>query len=557
MLIYNHDKEFIGIDVNDLQKLHYRSFNDLLNHCSDFADLFVKKPGYIHNFKNFNWIDFVMHSDSDESKVLVSANDKTFSATLNISTVYLKDHPGEPAYLVELLHLKSLHDGDTIPSLETLETQHHIPDELPKFDEMEPTTLVEPDPLDVPEYGDFDTLETQQDAAIYNPESPFLADIAETPHNTTTPEIPVFETPPTPDSLHEKAKHSTLPTTSSTAHNLNPEEEHLLQQHLNVDLHYRYTPQIAADELGLPVDLIEEFIGDFITQAYEFKEELFASISDQNFDNIKNLSHKLKGVAANLRIDDAFEVLTLLNTTHDIDEARTYLKYFYNTIAKLGGKEIDSDSDVTPTSTPLTEDPAPSTTISDDNTPDEENDDLYRLDVKEHHEPPAAMPVDTDASDQNDDELYSFDTLVKKDETLPALEVAINHDTIHSDPFQESDQTDMANDTQTIEEAIEPYRDIHYNQSKAAYELGIDPDFITELKDDFIMQTLTQEEAFQSALNHDDMLRYKTLALELKGVSDNLRIDDISLTLEELIKSHSTQEARHAVNQLFHYVKQL
>ena len=70
-------------------------------------------------------------------------------------------------------------------------------------------------------------------------------------------------------------------------------------------------------------------------------------------------------------------------------------------------------------------------------------------------------------------------------------------------------------------------------------------------------QTLTQEEAFQEALDHHDAHRYKALALELKGVSDNLHINDISSTLEELIKSHSTHEAQHSVNQLFHYIKQL
>ena len=33
---------------------------------------------------------------------------------------------------------------------------------------------------------------------------------------------------------------------------------------LHVSKDYVYNPQVASDELGLPVDLIEEFIGDFI-----------------------------------------------------------------------------------------------------------------------------------------------------------------------------------------------------------------------------------------------------------------------------------------------------
>ena len=545
MLIYNHNKEFIGIDVNDLQKLHYRSFNDLLNNCSDFADLFVKKPGYIHNFKNFNWIDFVIHSDSDDSNVLISANQKTFSATLNIQTVYLKDAPGEPSYLVELQHLKSLSDDDSVVSAKPFEEEHAIPAELPKFDEMEPTTLVEPDPLDVPDYSDFDTLEEQPDTALYNPESPFLAD---------APEIPTFE--PTPSSKppqEEPSKRSAPSQTFDTLNSLTPEENQLLQKQLSVDLNYCYTPQIAADELGLPVDLIEEFIGDFITQAHEFKEELFTSVSDHNFDNIKNLSHKLKGVAANLRIDDAFEVLTLLNTTHDITEAQTYLKYFYNTIAKLSGTEADESVTPTPIPTSVDDTTDLAADVDDISPPSDhlpqEPEELYPLETKEHQEELKVVAT-TDTTPQ-DDGLYSFDTLIKRDEEPPDLEIAVND---HTTLPQESVQTATH---PAVQETETPYRKIYYNQSKAADELGIDPVFITELKDDFITQTLAHEEAFQTALHHDDAQRYKTLALELKGVSDNLHIDDISSTLEEVIASRSTHDAQHAVNQLFHYIKQL
>ncbi|RUM62919.1 MAG: hypothetical protein DSZ03_05960 [Sulfurimonas sp.] len=553
MLIYNHNKEFIGIDVNDLQKLHYRSFSDLLNTCSDFADLFVKKPGFIHNFKNFNWIDFVMHSDSDASNVLISANQKTFSATLNISTIYLTDAPGEPGFLVELCHLKSLQDDDAPASEPAFENTRPILAELPEFDEMEPTTLVEPDPLDVPEYSDFDTLDDEQHAAIYNPESSFLADNREMSHTPpAAPEIPTFETSPS-DIGASNVPPPLTPSSpvSGSTDNLSLEEEALLQQHLHVDLNYCYTPQTAADELGLPVDLIEEFIGDFIAQAYEFKDELFTSIDNHNFDNIKNLSHKLKGVAANLRIDDSFEVLTLLNTTHDIDEAATYLKYFYNTIAKLGGKEIDAYRDDIPSAAT-----APSPTEETEETPSHtdtpDDDTLYAFETKASAQVPAEDPHTVPSAHEDpehDNSLYHFDTLIKRDATLPSLEVALGGG---DGQELQNTQNDTADNTPK-----EPYGHIHYNQSKAAYELGISPDFITELKEDFIAQTQSLESAFQTALSQDDAQRYKSLALELKGVSDNLHIDDISSTLEALINSDATPDAQHAVNRLFHYIKQL
>ena len=82
MLFYNHKQEFIGIDEEGLKLLNYASLEDLLNVCSDVADLFAKEPGYIHNFKSFGWIDFLLHADSDARSAIVHGNGRTFSCTL-------------------------------------------------------------------------------------------------------------------------------------------------------------------------------------------------------------------------------------------------------------------------------------------------------------------------------------------------------------------------------------------------------------------------------------------------------------------------------------------
>ena len=105
---------------------------------------------------------------------------------------------------------------------------------------------------------------------------------------------------------------------------------------------YVFDPHVAADELGLPVDLIEEFIRDFIQQSHEFHDEILESVAKSDFDNVKILSHKLKGVAANLRVEDAFEMLSIINNSHDQTEIEALLKSFYRTIAKLEGKEVAS-----------------------------------------------------------------------------------------------------------------------------------------------------------------------------------------------------------------------
>jgi len=47
MLIYDHNKEFIGIDQESLKLLGYERFEDLIHEHKDVAELFVKNKGTI------------------------------------------------------------------------------------------------------------------------------------------------------------------------------------------------------------------------------------------------------------------------------------------------------------------------------------------------------------------------------------------------------------------------------------------------------------------------------------------------------------------------------
>jgi len=90
-----------------------------------------------------------------------------------------------------------------------------------------------------------------------------------------------------------------------------------------------YSPQTAADELNLPVVLIEEFVDDFIEQARHDKDHLLASYYQKDMDNIHELGHKLKGAASNLRINELSDILEEIQfcTEHDKLEG-LFIKYW-------------------------------------------------------------------------------------------------------------------------------------------------------------------------------------------------------------------------------------
>jgi len=90
-----------------------------------------------------------------------------------------------------------------------------------------------------------------------------------------------------------------------------------------------YNPKVAADELNLPVVLIEEFVEDFIEQAHHDKDHLLASYYQKDMDNIHELGHKLKGAASNLRINELADVLEEIQFCTEYSKLKPlFIKYW-------------------------------------------------------------------------------------------------------------------------------------------------------------------------------------------------------------------------------------
>ena len=119
------------------------------------------------------------------------------------------------------------------------------------------------------------------------------------------------------------------------------DDEDEINQDNNINETYEYDPKIASNELGLPIDLVQEFIQDFISQSYSFKTELYNSVSSFDLHKAKLLTHKLKGVAANLRIQDALNLLTKINLSDDVTELSNDLDNFYVIITNLSNNSPD------------------------------------------------------------------------------------------------------------------------------------------------------------------------------------------------------------------------
>lgn len=342
MLIYNFHKEFLGIDAHDLKALGFSNLAELRAESEDFANLFVRTPGYIHNFKHVHWIDYLSCAEkSEDSKVIIHTKGKNYKCTLIVKTAYLVDNPSNKAYLITLQNLRAL------TSDESASISHDIDErEIPLAAQSESQNLNIPKTTVVEEKviqnSQEKTLEKTEEEIVENivkkaeilVETPQAYDIEEINKNQEAIAQEVHDDSPIEIDLD--ADDEITPISQVTK--VQTTKEKPTQESLEIPIEvssYTYDPHIASEELGLTLDLIEEFLEDFITQANDFKERLFTALDNGNITEVKALSHKLKGVAANLRIEDARDALIIINTSEDIDEIKYNLNLLYLIISKL------------------------------------------------------------------------------------------------------------------------------------------------------------------------------------------------------------------------------
>jgi len=562
MLIYNYQKEFLGIDEKDLKTLGFNSLSELRAEVTDFADLFVKTPGYVHNFQHVHWIDFINYADvSEESKVLINVNSKTFKATLSVSTLFLIDNPTSPAYMIHLNNLRPLSKSEN----ENISSDV-LDRELPKVEPQAPKAFT-PAPEVTPAVHD--TYDMPPEPAVQEQE-PVQEQHFDEP--ISMPEISEPELEEKPLDIDDETEEETLdvgdlsldvfeeePAPSASveqeipAANTEPAVKKVVKKEVvqeEWDNGYQYDPHVASKELGLPLDLIEEFIQDFIAQAKEFKPNIYTGIEEGDVDNVKILSHKLKGVAANLRIEDAHEVLSAVSATNDMDVIHENLDTFYKIIAKLAGEPVEKV--VVVEEEVIQEAPEQAVT---------EEDDAITLDFKDDGEEEISLAVDEEENEllatEDDDEPISLvqDEQEQEEEQIEIADIEdedvpqrIEMPELADDDFLEIKADEEVSD-ETIQE-LPAEEEIHFSKAEAAQAIGIDEESFNELFDDFVNESHTIFQKIEDAIANGDMQTCHNEALKFKGMSDNMRFNEFTSELETLIHSSDKDEIMQAAEKI-------
>ncbi len=94
-------------------------------------------------------------------------------------------------------------------------------------------------------------------------------------------------------------------------------------------IHFDFQLEEAANDLSLPVELIEEFVHDFIEQGHIETEKMLKAYEEGDLDAIQKIGHLLKGASSNLRINALSDTLYKIQFCEDSSDLEHLIKDYW------------------------------------------------------------------------------------------------------------------------------------------------------------------------------------------------------------------------------------
>ena len=94
-------------------------------------------------------------------------------------------------------------------------------------------------------------------------------------------------------------------------------------------IHFDFQLEEAANDLSLPVELIEEFVHDFIEQCHVETERMLKAYEAGDLETIQKIGHLLKGASSNLRINALSDTLYKIQFCEDSSTLEDLIKDYW------------------------------------------------------------------------------------------------------------------------------------------------------------------------------------------------------------------------------------
>lgn len=344
MVLYGKSGNFIGIGKDELSFLGFDDIDEFKNEHKDFADLFISKPGYIFNFKNFSWIDYALHSGAPRKSVILKLkNGQEVETNLKISEIFLVSQTENETihYCVELSNSAFKNFEQTTPT-KTIRTEESLAIE-PIF-EQEFQAKIEPSEY-IQQFGTPEIKTTPVEI-----DEPISYSLAEDFDDSGTTEFSDFKLKIEDDAYAQEYSSDTFPIEEEIEENprkfdfddssiklkIDFEEMQPPLQVLNKEEKLDFDIVVCAEELGLDLSEIAQIIEDLIIKIDKYLPQIKESIKENDTQTLKGYVIKIKGICDTLNMQQFSQKLEILlkeedtqilqNTTLAFESLLTQLK---------------------------------------------------------------------------------------------------------------------------------------------------------------------------------------------------------------------------------------
>ncbi len=365
---------------NELSMLGYEDLVEFKSYYNDFAELFVEHPGYISNFKNFSWIDYALHSGAPNKNVILKHKNGTeVEAELIITEILLMNPINDTsiAYCVEIHTLVTSSKSeflniqndiekplpvDTDDNSKILHIEEKEENSLDNFDDMLKENEAKESMRQIFETESVieDEIEinndiSKEDFSIQSLESDIISEkeefIIDSISEQNEPEIEEqiklkvtfdddlleSDKQPAPYIAQEETIEISEHVSIKKEEDFSDLTEDKEDSHQNI--HEENFEEIdftqIAEDTGIDLSDIAEFIGDFIDESENYIKNLHDSENSSNYSFIRNEAIKLKGVASNLKMGKITKTLNTIIESKDGDKFDTILELFQKQIKNL------------------------------------------------------------------------------------------------------------------------------------------------------------------------------------------------------------------------------
>jgi hypothetical protein len=346
MILYDSNYKFVGISDAYVKSLNFPSFHAMKFRIGgDFANLFLEKKGFIHNFEYISWIDYIQQESN--AKAIIKSGDNTYyKATFEVEHYHFLENSSS-GYAI---HIKEMSEYELNSSdVDGYNGDGYIVSEDDDFGGGSATytftSLDEPE--ESREFSFEDSRETSkkeisaQKVEISKKEipAPKVEEKLESSEEFKLPPIDGFQF----EESEEVEEKEEFPEESSTLSEFQlPEldsgdevskssENYPLQQHeidkiiesRNFD-DFEREPQItcietftsedydlerASQEIGIDKETLIDSAIDFIHHILHQKKFIFDSLENGKIKSVKQAIFMVRGLCLNLRISDIYELV--------------------------------------------------------------------------------------------------------------------------------------------------------------------------------------------------------------------------------------------------------